>query len=142
MLWESRFFLVDWVNGGMSDPYFDLATFSIFHGLNEERLMLFLTHYLGRTPHHIEWNRLIVAQPIRLFVIAASLFSSLTDTTTYEEIGDKPLPTLSDFGKQQAAWPAPLLGAAMFQAALTCMDHDRFQQAWLGLKRDPKLNKV
>lgn len=30
MLTEQQFLLVDWVNGGMSDPYFDLTTFALF----------------------------------------------------------------------------------------------------------------
>lgn len=32
LLWENRFFLVDWVNGGMSDPYLDLLRLVSFMG--------------------------------------------------------------------------------------------------------------
>lgn len=32
---NNEIFLIDWVNGGMSDPFFDLATFSYFSELNE-----------------------------------------------------------------------------------------------------------
>lgn len=75
MLSDNQFFLVDWVNGGLSDPYFDLGTFSVFHGLNQERAQQFLTYYFEREPTKIEWDRFIVAQPVRLFVIAAALLS-------------------------------------------------------------------
>lgn len=75
MTWNEHFFLVDWVNGGMSDPYFDLATFSVFHELDNEKTLHLLTHYLERAPTELEWNRFITAQPVRLFVIAAALMS-------------------------------------------------------------------
>lgn len=137
MLWENRFFLVDWVNGGMSDPYFDLATFSIFHGLSEERAMLFLTHYFERDPTYLEWDRFIITQPIRLFVIAVALFSSDLDVSmTYEELTqDTSLPSLSDFGKKGAIWPYSLLGVTMFKAALTLIDQDRFRSSLRNLKK-------
>lgn len=137
MFWKNRFFLVDWVNGGMSDPYFDLATFSLFHGLNEEREILFLTHYFEHPPTCLEWNRFVVTQPIRLFVIAAALLSSNFDKSmTYEEmIRDMSLPTLSDFGKKGAIWPHPLLGISMFQTALTLIDQEKFQCSLQDLKK-------
>jgi len=39
---NEQFSLVDWVNGGISDPYFDLATFVVFAGLNEIQTKKFL----------------------------------------------------------------------------------------------------
>lgn len=141
MLCGNHFFLVDWVNGGMSDPYFDLATFSIFHGLNEEKAMLFLTHYFERDPTDLEWNRFIIAQPIRLFVIASALFSSDFDSSmSYEELSrDISLPSLSDFGKKGAIWPHSLLGVSMFQTALALIDQDQFISSLQTLKKHAAL---
>lgn len=129
MFWENRFLLVDWVNGGMSDPYFDLTTFSIFHGLKEESNLLFLKEYFERDPTDFEWNRFVVTQPIRLFVIASALFSSNMDfSLSYEEIiRGRLLPTLSDFWKKGVVWPPSVLGACMFEAALTLIDQDKFK---------------
>ncbi len=79
MVDHHRFCLVDWVNGGMCDPWFDLATFSVFHELNHEKALKFLTEYLERAPTEYEWNRFIVMQPIRPLVIAAALFSVHND---------------------------------------------------------------
>jgi len=136
MFWENDFFLVDWVNGGMSDPYFDLATFSVFLGLNEEKSMLFLAHYFSRNPTSLEWNRFIIAHPVRLFVIAAALFSSESDISmSYEELTrDISLPSLSDFGKEGVIWPHALLGVTMYQAALALIDQDCFKRSLESLK--------
>lgn len=137
MVCKNSFVLVDWVNGGMSDPYFDLATFCVFHGFNEERIKLFLTHYFGRDLTEMEWNRYIVTQPIRLFVIAAALFSSNHDNsiTNKEMIREMSLPTLSDFGKKGAIWPHSLLGTSMFQAGLKLIDQEPFRFSLQSLKR-------
>ncbi len=136
MLWENRFFLVDWVNGGMSDPYFDLATFCIFHGLNSTTEILFLSAYLGREPTKLEWHRFIVTQPIRLLVIAAALFSSNSDNSiSYEKLlQDKSLPSWQDFTKKGAIWPHSHLGACMFKTALALIDQEQFQDSLHSLK--------
>lgn len=72
---ENRFLLVDWVNGGMSDPFFDLATFSVFHDLDESRQWQFLKSYFEDQPTDWQWHRFIATQPVRLLVIAFGLFS-------------------------------------------------------------------
>ncbi len=69
-------FLIDWVNGGMSDPFFDLATFSYFSELNKIRTKRFLRSYFQRDPTEIETARFNVILPVRIMVIAASLISS------------------------------------------------------------------
>lgn len=84
MIENNHFILVDWVNGGMSDPYFDLATFTTFLNLNDSQVLTFLTHYLERAPTQFEWNRFIITKPIRLFVIAAALLTSTTDETNLQ----------------------------------------------------------
>lgn len=141
MICKHSFILVDWVNGGMSDPYFDLATFCVFHGLNEKETEFFLTRYFERDLTEMEWNRFVVTQPIRLFVIATALFPSNNyNSMTYEEIiREMPLPTLSDFGKKGAIWPHFLLGVSMFQAALTLIDQEQFRFSLQSLKKACRL---
>jgi thiamine kinase-like enzyme len=136
MLWEKRFFLVDWVNGGMSDPFFDLTTFSVFHRLDEAKQLIFLTHYLEREPTHHEWSRFIVTQPIRLLVIAAALFSSDTlSPLSYEDIiRDIALPSLNDFVKRGAILPRSHLGVSMFHEALKLIELDSFRSSLQSLK--------
>jgi len=50
MIADNKFYLVDWVNGGMSDLYFDLATFCVFQDLSEHQKKLFLEYYFGYAP--------------------------------------------------------------------------------------------
>lgn len=80
---------VDWVNGGVSDPFFDLTTFSLFSKLDHFQTINFLTSYFKRTPTEIEWARFNVILPVRLMVIAAAFFSNnpnSTDTKNYSEM--------------------------------------------------------
>lgn len=78
-------FLIDWVNGGMSDPFFDLATFSYFSKLNEVNIEKFLTLYFERPVHEIEKHRFNILFPVRIMVIAISLFSNpLSKKKDYE----------------------------------------------------------
>jgi thiamine kinase-like enzyme len=139
MIVEKRFLLVDWVNGGMSDPYFDLATFTIFQCLNESQILTFLTHYFGRHPTQLEWNRFIVTQPIRLFVIAAALLTLSTDTTlslSYQEaLESSELPTIKDFGKDGMNWPHWQFGLTMFKAGLNIIDQNNFKFAFKDLQK-------
>jgi thiamine kinase-like enzyme len=107
MVDKDRFCLVDWVNGGMYDPWFDLATFSVFQELNKEKAQQFLTEYLERAPMEFEWNRFIVTQPIRPLVIAAALFSAHNNH----------------------------LAESMFQTALALIDQDTFHEALNAIKR-------
>lgn len=105
---ENQFFLVDWVNGGMSDPYFDLATFCIFHDLNEENQLLFLNHYFGRAPNALECDRFFITQPIRPLVVAAALFS--------------------------LEGPGSNLGTKMLLRGLGLMEQDAFKASFQNLK--------
>lgn len=136
MVHENRFMLVDWVNGGISDPFFDLATFSVFHELNGHETNLFLCDYFEREISELEWNRFIVTKPIRLLVVALGLFSVIHNKTqAYEEIARLSLPTLRDFREKGAIWPHFILGMSMYQSALTIIDQTQFQRSLNWLKK-------
>lgn len=139
MIAEKKFLLVDWVNGGLSDPYFDLATFTVFQGLNESQILIFLTHYFERDPTQLEWNRFIITQPIRLFVIAAALLSLSTNVTpsiSYQEaLESSELPTIRDFGKEGMNWPYWQFGLTMLKAGLKIIDQDNFKIALKNLQK-------
>ncbi len=139
MLTDQKFFLVDWVNGGMCDPYFDLATFTTFQCLNESQILTFLTHYFERSPTEFEWNRFIITQPIRLFVIAAALLSTSLDETrpmSYEEaLQSWKLPSITDFGKNEMNGPLWLFGLTMLQSGLQLIDQKNFKTALQYIQR-------
>lgn len=130
-----RFVLVDWVNGGMCDPFFDLATFAVFLGLNESQNIFFLTEYLERKPTQIEWNRFIITKPIRLFVIAAALLSltEIPEGTSLEEfLQSSDLPSYLDFGQRDS--PYWQYGLAMYKEGLHLIDQSNFQTAMSEMK--------
>lgn len=137
---EKQFFLVDWVNGGLSDPFFDLATFTIFHDLNYSQITTFLSSYFNRDPTQHEWNRFTVTQPIRLFVIAAALLTLSTDTPpviSYEEaFQSSELPSMENFcheGINGSFWQ---YGLTMYKAGLTLIDHGSFKAALEELQKE------
>jgi thiamine kinase-like enzyme len=133
MLSEQRFFLVDWVNGGICDPYFDLATFATFQCLDESQTLTFLTHYFERPPNQFEWNRFIITQPIRMFVIAAALLNTSIDETrplSYEEaLKSWKLPSITDFGKNMMNEPLWPFGLTMLKSGLQLIDQRNFKTA-------------
>lgn len=133
MVTDLNFFLVDWVNGGMCDPYFDLATFTTFQCFNESQILTFLTHYFERPPTEFEWNRFIISQPIRMFVIAAALLSTSLDEMrpiSYEEaLKSWKLPSITDFGKNELNEPLWLFGLTMLQSGLQLIDQRNFKTA-------------
>lgn len=144
MLSEQQFFLVDWVNGGMSDPYFDLATFTFFQGLNESQTLAFLTHYFERPPTQFEWNRFVITQPIRMFVIAAALLNTSTDenrSISYEEaLISWDLPSIADFGKNETKEPLWPFGLTMLKSGLALVDQANYKTALRMMSR-PEISR-
>lgn len=130
MFTGERFWFVDWVNGGMSDPFFDLATFSIFHHLNEEQNLFFLKQYFERDPTESEWNRFVVTQPIRLFVIAAA-FLSIEEIPI--DMGSKEITKLENYlveiEKGENNRPHWEIGLIMLKAGLDLIENDKFNKA-------------
>jgi thiamine kinase-like enzyme len=138
MLTKENFSLVDWVNGGMSDPYFDLATFTVFQCLNETQISTFLTHYFARTPTDWEWHRFIITQPIRLFVIASAflpLASKENSSTFYDTALDSSeLGNIEDFIWERVAAEMNLphwrIGLIMLKTGLKLIDTIKFKEAF------------
>lgn len=139
MLSDQRFFLVDWVNGGICDPYFDLATFTTFQYLDESQTLTFLTHYFERPPTQFEWSRFIITQPIRLFVIAAALLNTSLDETrsiSYEEaLKSEILPSITDFGKNTMNEPLWPFGLTMLKSGLQLVEQGNFKTAMEYIQR-------
>ncbi len=138
MLSGERFFLVDWVNGGMSNPYFDLATFAIFHGLSESQIKNFLGTYFGRNCHELEWNLFVVAQPVRLFVIAAAYLSLPLEKRGCDQetegIEFEHFIHLGAVEKRNVSHRQ--IGFMMLKAALQLIDGTRFKESLASLKRE------
>lgn len=130
---ENRFYLVDWVNGGLSDPNFDLATFCVFQNLNTVQQKMFLTTYYQRPPTDEEWHRFILTQPIRPLVIAAAQLSMIKNhpfSNRFDEMlesGD--LPSYYDLSPENLNKPNWLFGLRAFKMALEIIDSDNFKLA-------------
>lgn len=126
---NGRFVLVDWVNGGMSDAFFDLATFAVFHDLNDNQSFEFLRHYFNRTPTDLEWSRFVIIQPIRLFVIAAAYLTT-TERSSQEVLE---LPTFAGFLKENAHGKTNLshfqIGSIMLKAGIKLIEDQKFKGA-------------
>ncbi len=130
---HDSYLLVDWVNGGMCDPYFDLATFATFQCLNESKTHLFLTHYFERPPTSSELDRYIITQPIRLFVAAAALLNTSPDSTrllSYNEaLTALILPSMREFSIIEKSVPLWQFGLTLLISGLELADHKNFKQA-------------
>jgi len=133
ILWnKEQFLLVDWVNGGMSDPGFDLATFAVFADLSHTQMECFLSEYLGRPPTEREWNRLLLLLPVRLGVIAAAFFNPSVS------LQNTPPPLLSFLNHPDHYSPQEI-GQIMFHASLNLLNQDRWKTA-LSFLQEHSLN--
>ena len=135
---QGGFTLVDWVNGGMSDPYFDLATFAVMHGLDDARTKAFFAEYLMRSPTQAEWDRLFILKPVRPLVIAAASLREDLDRTSTSAAG---LPGFSDFIGEHATgkmnWPHRKIGLVMLEFALDLVSQNAYQNALRRLQVAP-----
>jgi thiamine kinase len=133
-----KFMLVDWVNGGLSDPYNDLTTFATFMQLDKVQIETFLTAYFMRPPTEQEWHRFKAVQPIRLFVIATAMLTLSADvdhTFSYEEaLQNSLLPPLKDFGKGKPEWSQWQFGLTLYKTALDLVDDEAFKRALKALR--------
>jgi thiamine kinase-like enzyme len=126
---DEQFYLVDWVNGGMSDPYFDLSTFAIFAGLNESQMITFLSHYFNHPPTPFEWNRFTILLPVRLFVIAAA-FLSVNETPSLDEAALPPFGDLiQELAHGKANYTHHKLGSIMLKAGLSHTEQANFKKS-------------
>lgn len=135
MMAKDDLFIVDWVNGGLSNPYFDLATFAFFHGLKDLQTSSFLTHYFGRTPSELEWSLFSVAQPVRLFVIAVACLSiSQEEMAFYDDslVGSEPI-SFKDYinmNENEKINVSPWkIGLIMLKAGLEQVDEKDFKNS-------------
>lgn len=64
--------LIDWVNGGLSDPAFDVATLLVFLGLRNRHRDHFLASYQESMDESLDLARVELLMPIRPFIAAAS----------------------------------------------------------------------
>lgn len=117
MLVNDQFYLVDWVNGGLSDPYFDLATFAFFANLDKVQTTEFLTTYLGHLPTEDEWKRFNRITPVRLFVIAASCFATAPQGRE-EGFYERRFTNVPPFHSLKRDTPHWQLGLSLFKAGL------------------------
>lgn len=78
--------LIDWVNGGLSDPAFDIATFLAFLGLRNRHRDHFLTSYQESVDEALDLARIELLMPIRPFVAAASCLINVPPDISLSQI--------------------------------------------------------
>ncbi len=71
---QGNYQLIDWPNSGMGDPYCDLATFPIFHNLDDEATRSFLEGYFGHSVSKEAWQLYLLHRPFPLFWRAIGSF--------------------------------------------------------------------
>lgn len=129
---KDQFVLVDWVNGGLSDPFLDLATFTVFQNLDASRTELFLKVYFGRSPSKTEWARFHILLPIRPLVIAAAMLQAHPQASLSNH-SLLPQPTFDDFLREQATgtlnWPPQIVGLIMLDHGISLADQAVFQES-------------
>ena len=138
----NRFLVIDWENGGLSDPYFDLSMFPIFMRLDEMEVKQFLTDYFGRSPSQFEWDRYIVAQPICLFLRAAVFLSGSSEGRTaefYDEmLKSQEIPKCSDIIRLHEEGnlnlPRWKIGLGLMEGGFELVESDNFKASFQRLK--------
>jgi thiamine kinase-like enzyme len=75
---DGRMYLIDYEFSGNTDPFWDLGEFAIETGIDDERLIRFLTAYLERQPTEAEFGRAVLYKalndlfwPLPALIIAA-----------------------------------------------------------------------
>lgn len=140
MIEGNQFFLVDWVNGGMSDPFMDIVTFLVFLDLDDKQTETFLTTYFGRTPSQTEWDRLTILQPVRLFVIAAGLLKNQLEASIDERLKHSKLPTFNDFlsrhSEGELDWSPLQLGLTMLKQGMHLSSQIIFKESLKRLQEE------
>lgn len=139
----SRLWLIDWELTGMGDPWYDLATASIFFTSNPEQEHTLLVSYLGRNPNQIEKAMLYVNKCLCL-----SFYGHVLQIVAGDQAFEKfdtllnTLPKLKDLFKQGERWANFKNGAAsvskfgmvLLKEALLLMDSNDWNQSLKLLK--------
>ena len=78
--------LIDWVNGGLSDSAFDIATLFVFLGIRNRHRDHFLTSYQESVDEALDLARIELLMPIRPFVAAASCLVNIPPDISLPQI--------------------------------------------------------
>lgn len=136
---QNKIRIIDWESAGMGDPYFDLATVSLFFVFDPKDEDLFLTSYFGASPTLAQKNRLYLMKQVALcFYGLALLGASHSEQQlplSSEEIDA--LPSFSSFlraigeGKENLSSPLSVQKFAFvaFKQALKNMKTKEFSEA-------------
>ncbi|MDC0344823.1 phosphotransferase [Alphaproteobacteria bacterium] len=108
---KNRFVFIDWEAASQDDPFFDLATVTLFYKFHDDLEMRFLTSYFGRTPEKADIKKLHGMQKlVAAYYGAAFLFVSQS-MKVLEPLTDceiEQLPSFKDFfrhGKEKFNTP-------------------------------------
>gem|GEM_PF-2424661 len=124
---DQKFSLVDWENGGMADPYLDLAIVPIFLNFSNEQKEIFLCNYFGREPTEYEKDRLSIFSPVRLFLIGCNYLIGNQDDFDYELTFDY---FLFSHSTNSLEYDCRQIGFVMVQKGLEILDSNEFKTAY------------
>ena len=134
-----RFWVIDWEQAALQDPYYDLATISNFFIPNQEKLEdLYLQTYFNGTPNKKQLAHYIIMKQISLAYYGLLLMNNMKNTNLnpISEAEIQALPSLKDFYATTNLYDIKDLtkhlqkfGATMLKEAVKNMDSEKFKNA-------------
>jgi thiamine kinase-like enzyme len=118
--------LIDWVNGGLSDPAFDVATLLVFLGLKNRNRDHFLASYQASMNEDLELARVELLMPIRPFVAAASSLKNTPSEVSLSQLEQELIRDEPPFCElfylpphAQPTWPSWKWGLSLLKMGLS-----------------------
>jgi len=137
------FKLIDWPNGGVGDPFCDLATFPNFHNLDESKTRFFLEGYFNREVSEFEWNLFVCHRPIPLFwrAIGGFGFAGNPDTEFYDKVlSEDTLPTIQalmdDFARKKLGLTYWQISLVFLREVERQINDSQFKESLESLQRE------
>lgn len=124
---QGKYQLIDWENGGLSDPYFDLAMFPVFLRLEKDQEEEFLKEYFRNEPTEIQKARYELTKPVACLVRASNF---LKGKEVPEKIKTLPLEELLELHENEklelSRWE---IGLSLLNSGLKLAQTPKFNQA-------------
>lgn len=134
-----RFWVIDWEQAALQDPYYDLATVSNFFIHDQEKLEdLYLQTYFNGVPNKKQLAHYIIMKQISLAYYGLLLMNKMTNTNLnpISEAEIQALPSLKEFYAKTNLYDVKDLtkhlqkfGAIMLKEAVKNMNSEQFKNA-------------
>ena len=145
----SRLWLIDWELTGMGDPWYDLATASIFFTTSPEQENTLILSYLGRKPSQVEQASFFINKVLCLSFYGHVL-QIVAGDGAFEHFDERlpTLPRLSDLFEKGQRWAnfkngassVSEFGMVLLKEALLMTNSNQWTNAINNLDNSPPLN--